>query len=143
LLLVLWLIGFAACAQNLQAGLWHYRISTDLEKLPKEQHANFQTVQFERCLSLSDIQNGNALKLQTAAKSADRCVHSDFELDAGKLSYRYQCDGGSTLIGQAQGQFSERQFRIHLVSEPKPSFDGITHLHQTLTGQYKGHCKTN
>jgi hypothetical protein len=122
-------------------GEWQFTVETDLRSLPEDVHNNFPVITYEKCIAEGDLRAPAGFGLQMSPRMGGRCDHGDFAMEAGKLSYTFQCDGGSTLSGSAVGSYSAKRVELTVITSPRPVVRGVETVHQKIRAIHRGKCK--
>jgi hypothetical protein len=133
---------YAATAQTAPAaGRWTFVVKTDTTRIPADMRENFPTVEYEKCLSGQEIASPRGFGLQASPAMTNRCSTEGWTMAEGKFSYKFQCDSGSTLTGDAQGHYSEKQVSLTVVSRPRPVVRGVETIYQNIVAKRVGACE--
>jgi Protein of unknown function (DUF3617) len=139
---ILLLLSLNLCAQTMpQPGEWAFVVTTDLKSVPADMAENFPVVDYEKCLTAEEITSPRAFGLQASPAMWNRCSTENWKMDAGKLAYSFQCDGGATLSGEVAGDYSPTRVTLNLISRPRPVVRGVETIHQRIVAKRLGACK--
>jgi hypothetical protein len=139
---ILFFSSACAHAQALpQPGEWAFVVTTDLKSVPADMSDNFPVVDYEKCLTAEEISSPRAFGLQASPAMWNRCSTENWKMEAGKLAYSFQCDGGATLSGEVAGDYAPMRVTLNLVSRPLPIVRGVETIHQRIVAKRLGACK--